>query len=74
MKNKKEIKKRGSWASYRDEKDGTLFRCDTDELAIKLLNWGEIPKTLGNTKAFEISILAESYLRLRNKWPVKDLK
>lgn len=68
---KKQIKKRGSWASYRDEKDETLFRCDTDELAKKLVNWGEIPKSIGNVKAFEISILAEAYLRLRGKWPVK---
>ncbi len=64
-------KKRGSWASYQDSKDKTLYRCDVDELAQKLSVWGSIPQTIGNTKACEISILAESYLRLRNKWKNK---
>lgn len=65
---KKQIKKRGSFASYRDEKDQTLFRCDVESVAKQLAtNWGDIPKNIGNTKAFEIHLLAIAYLELANK-------
>lgn len=67
MKNKA-IKRRGSFASFRDEKDHTLFRCDVESVAKQLAqNWGDVPKTLGDTKAFEIHLLAIAYLELANK-------
>lgn len=64
---KKKIKKRGSWASYQDPNDKTLFRCDVDELAKKLLPWGKMQRAIGDVKACEISILAEAYLKLRRQ-------
>ncbi len=38
--------------------------CDLIEVSNILLNWGNIPKTLGDVRAFEISLLAQAYLRL----------
>ena len=68
--NKKAI---GSWASYQDEKDKSLWRCDVDELAKTIFKngWGNIPKTLNDKKAMEICILAEAYLKLANKKAIK---
>lgn len=64
------IKARGSWASYRDENDKSLWRCDLDEMATTIMKdgWGGIPRSLSDKKAMEICLLAESsgkrYLRI----------
>lgn len=65
---KKRIKRRGSFASYRDAKDNTLWRCDVEEMAKHLSeNWGNVPRNLGNTKAFEIHLLSIAYLDALNQ-------
>lgn len=70
---KKKIKRRGSFASYRDHKDKTLWRCDVEEMAKHLSqNWGNIPRSLGNTKAMEIHLLALAYLDLKKELAKKD--
>lgn len=62
-------KAKGSWASYRDDKDKSLWRCDLDEMATTIMKdwWGGIPKNLSNKRAMEICLLAEAYLRYRDK-------
>jgi hypothetical protein len=67
------VKARGSWASYRDEKDKTLWRCDLDEMATSIVNggWGNVPISLSNKKAMEIFILAEAYLKYRDNDKMK---
>lgn len=56
---------RGSTATKRYA-DGT---CTTDlkALAKAYLSWGDIPKHIGDLRAFEISLLAQDYLRLLEK-------
>lgn len=63
------VKARGSWASYQDEKDKSLWRCDVDEMATIIIKdwWGGIPKNLSDKRAMEICLLAEAYLKLANK-------
>lgn len=51
---------RGSTASYRS-KNG-MNRCDLNELAKKYANYGNVPKTIGDIRAMEISLLAIAYL------------
>ncbi len=65
----KNIKARGSFASYRDKKDKSLWRCDVDEMVDLILQngWGGFPKTINDKKAMELCILAEAYKTLRNK-------
>lgn len=41
--------------------------CDLIEVSNILLNWGNIPKTLGDVRAFEIALLARAYLELRHR-------
>lgn len=36
--------------------------CDVSEVAKILLNWGDIPLKLNNTRAMELSILAQTFL------------
>ena len=72
MKTEKQTKRRGSFASYRDKKDETLFFVNINELANILLDWGDIPLTLNNTRAFELRLLAEAYLELVEE--IKELK
>ena len=63
MLNKKRLGKKikFSFASYVVEK-GSI--CDLNELANILSNCGEIPKNINDTKAMELSLLAQGYLRL----------
>lgn len=68
----KQIKKRGSFASYRDKKNHTLFRVNINEMAKNLLEWGNTPQTLNNTRAFELRLLAEAYLDAVEE--IKELK
>lgn len=66
-------KVRGSWASYRDDKDKSLCRCDLDEMATTIMKdgWGGIPRSLSDKKAMEICLLAEAYLEYRDKDKMK---
>lgn len=41
-------------------------------MAKNLLDWGNTPKTLNNTRAFELRILAEAYLDAVEE--IKELK
>jgi len=68
-----ETKLRGTWASYRDEKDKNLFRCNPDEMATKIIKdgWGNFPRVIGNKRAMELCILAEAYLSYRDKDKMK---
>lgn len=68
----KKIKRRGSFASYRDVKDHTLYRVNVNEMAEQLLSWGNTPTYLNNTRAFELSLLAEAYLESCEE--IKQLK
>lgn len=56
---------RGSTATKRD----TAGDCTTDikSLAKSYLCWGDIPRYIGDVRAFEISLLAQAYLRLLGK-------
>lgn len=72
MKTAKQTKKRGSFASYRDKKDHTLFHVNINEMAKNLLEWGNTPQTLNNTRAFELRLLAEAYLDAVEE--IKELK
>lgn len=67
------IKARGSWASYQDKKDKTVWRCDLDEMCEQIVKegWGSIPRFLSDKKAMELFILAEAYLRYRDKDKMK---
>jgi hypothetical protein len=56
------IKMKGSFASFKRDKDG-MFETDCETLAKILINWGDIPKSINDTKAFELKILAEAYLQ-----------
>lgn len=69
-------KARGSWASYRDEKDKSLWRCDLDEMATTIMKagWGGIPRSLSDKKAMEICLLAEAYLKYRDKDKMKTTR
>lgn len=53
---------RGTFASYKGKDDARL--CDLHILAKVLKNWGDTPKTINNTRAFELALLAEHYLLL----------
>lgn len=66
-------KAKGSWASYQDKKDKTLWRCDLDEMASKIIKdgWGNFPQKIGNKRAMEICLLAEAYLSYRDKDKIK---
>lgn len=62
-----EKKLRGRFASYLDQNDKKLIKCSVEEVAETLAgSWGEIPRTLNNTKAMELHLLAIEYLRLRD--------
>ena len=63
----KDVKKRGSFATYRDKKDKNLFFCNLNELADKLLDWGNTPTNINNTRAFELRLLAEDYIKIRKE-------
>ena len=46
---------------------------DTEEVAHQLAkNWGDIPKYVGNLKAFELFTLAQAYLRLLKESQKKE--
>lgn len=66
-------KAKGSWASYRDEKDKSLWRCNIDEMATTIMKdgWGGMPRNLNNKKAMEICLLAEAYLKYREQDKMK---
>lgn len=69
----KKIKAKGSWASYRDEKDKSVWRVDLDEMASKIIKdgWGNFPQRIGDKRAMELCILAEAYLKYRDKDKMK---
>jgi hypothetical protein len=60
-KRKKAAKIEHSFATYKTEFGN---ECKIWKVAEALLDWGEIPKTLNDTRAMELSILAKDYLRL----------
>lgn len=59
-------KVKGSWASYMP-KPGQDGETNLSELANLLLNWGDIPKSINDTKAYELMLLAKDYLRLKRQ-------
>ena len=62
MKNKK---LKYSFATVYSEKDGALT--DLIKVAKALQNWGDIPKRLNDTRAYEIAAMARDYLRMVRK-------
>jgi len=65
-KNRTKIKH--SFASYRFEKDGEIFNeSNLTEVAKALVNWGEIPRTLNDTRAYELALLARRYIDMEEK-------
>lgn len=54
---------KASFASEYNEQTGETT-VDINKLARVLSKWGEIPKTLNDTRAMEISILARRYLKM----------
>lgn len=56
---------KGTFATY-IAADG-MHTVIVPELAKKLLKWGDIPMRISDSRAMEISILADAYLKLRKK-------
>lgn len=60
---------RGSFATYRKVVGGHIHvaTVDLERLSRILLNWGDMPRTLSDTKAAELAALAEHWLWLWKK-------
>ena len=60
------MKLKHSFATRRN-KNGELS-CDVKKVAKILLNYGNIPKSLNLTRAYEITLVAQAYLLLYKKY------
>ena len=61
MSKPKSVKIKHSFASYKEGPDSFT---SLPGVARALLKWGNIPRHLNDTRAFELALLAQDYLRL----------
>lgn len=61
----KRTKIKHSFAAERDEEGVYIDVAKVAKILAK--NWGDIPKTLNDTRALEIHCLARAYLKLRKR-------
>jgi hypothetical protein len=56
---------KGSFATFRTRTKGQHFtECDLEKLCEVLINWGDCPTNITYTRAVELALLAESWMKM----------